>query len=58
MSKTMSSVPGNLFTPEFIDGPYPTYALIRETNPPFKLPGTNDWIAVRYEDCAGVLQHR
>jgi len=58
MSETMPPVLGNLFTPEFIDDPYPTYRLIRETNPLFQVPGSNDWIAVRYADCANVLRDK
>lgn len=33
MSESTAPVLGNLFTPEFINDPYPTYRLIRETNP-------------------------
>jgi cytochrome P450 len=58
MSESTAPVLGNLFTPEFINDPYPTYRLIRETNPFLKLPGGNDWIAVRYEDCAAVLRDK
>ncbi len=58
MSESTAPVLGNLFTPEFIDDPYPTYRMIRETNPFLHLPGTEDWIAVRYEDCATVLRDK
>ena len=49
---------GNLFTPEFVADPYPTYRMIRETNPFLKIPGTEDWIALRYDDCAAVLRDK
>lgn len=58
MSESTSPVLGNLFTPEFIDDPYPTYRAIRQSNPLFKIPGTNDWITVRYDDCATVLRDK
>jgi cytochrome P450 len=58
MSETMPPALGNLFTPEFISDPYPTYRMIRETNPFLQIPGTNDWIAVRYDDCAAVLRDK
>jgi cytochrome P450 len=58
MSETTSPALGNLFTPEFISDPYPTYRMIRETNPFLRIPDTNDWIAVRYADCASVLRDK
>src|SRR5262249_24612023 len=48
----------NLFTPEYVADPYPTYKLIRETNPVFQIPGMKDWIVARYKDCAEVLRDR
>ncbi len=44
--------------PEFINDPYPTYRLIRETNPFLQFPGGGDWLAVRYQDCAAVLRDK
>ena len=32
--------------------------MIRETNPFLQLPGTADWIAFRYDDCAAVLRDK
>jgi cytochrome P450 len=58
MSESATPTLGNLFTPEFINDPYPTYRLIRESNPFLKIPGGEDWIAVRYEDCASVLRDK
>jgi hypothetical protein len=58
MSESSAPILGNLFTPEFINDPYPTYRLIRETNPFLNIPGTEDWIAVRYDDCASVLRDK
>jgi len=34
MNESAAPVLGNLFTPEFINDPYPTYRLIRETKSP------------------------
>lgn len=47
-----------LFTPEFVEDPYPTYRAIRETTPFVKMPDTNMWIATRYEDCQQVLRDK
>ena len=60
MSEAPVAMPvmGNLFTPEFVADPYPTYRLIRETNPVFQLPGMKDWIVARYKDCSDVLRDR
>lgn len=58
MSESAAPVLGNLFTPEFINDPYPTYRLIREANPFLQIPGGKDWIALRYEDCAEVLRDK
>ena len=58
MSESAAPLLGNLFTPEFIADPYPTYRLIREANPFLQFPGTQDWIAVRYDDCASVLRDK
>ena len=58
MSEAAAPVLGNLFTPEFVNDPYPTYRLIRESNPFLQIPGTADWIAVRYDDCANVLRDK
>jgi cytochrome P450 len=49
---------GNLFTPEFIADPYPTYRMIREANPLFQIPGTKDWMTTRYQDCDSVLRDK
>lgn len=58
MSESAAPVLGNLFTPEFINDPYPTYRLIREANPFLQIPGGKDWIALRYDDCAQVLRDK
>ena len=58
MSEAALPVMGNLFTPEFVADPYPTYKLIRETNPIFQIPGMQDWIVARYKDCSDVLRDR
>ncbi|MFP4003672.1 MAG: cytochrome P450 [Alphaproteobacteria bacterium] len=47
-----------LFTPEFAADPYPTYRKLREGAPFFKLPGTDMWIATRYQDCAALLKDK
>ncbi len=53
----MTQVP-ELFSPEFIKDPYPTYHHLRETAPFFRIPDTETWIATRYEDCALVLRDK
>lgn len=58
MSEPAAPTLGNLFSPEFVNDPYPTYRLIRESNPFLQIPGGQDWIAVRYEDCASVLRDK
>ncbi len=58
MSESTAPVMGNLFTPEFVADPYPTYRQIRESNPFFRIPGTQDWITVRYNDCVEVLRDK
>ncbi len=49
---------GDLFTPEFIQNPYPTYRRIHEANPLFRLPESTTWIATRYQDCTEVLRDK
>ncbi len=47
-----------LFSPEFIRDPYPTYRHLRRTRPLAPLEGTDTWLVCRYEDCAQVLRDR
>jgi cytochrome P450 len=58
MSQSMAPVMGNLFTPEFVADPYPTYRMIRAANPFFRIPGTADWITVQYKDCVEILRDK
>ncbi len=53
----MAEIP-DLFSPAFIENPYPTYRHLQQTAPFFRMEGTELWVATRYEDCAFVLRDR
>jgi cytochrome P450 len=48
MSQTVEEI--NLFTPEVIEDPYPTWRLLRENDPVHYFDGLNLWILTRFED--------
>ncbi|MEE9253938.1 MAG: cytochrome P450 [Pseudomonadales bacterium] len=48
----------NLFTPEFIADPYPTYRYLREHHPVMRLPGTDLWALTRWDDIQAGLKEK
>ena len=45
----------DLFSPGTLQCPYGTYKQLRDTNPVYRIPGTNTWVLTRYEDIVDVL---
>lgn len=47
----------NPFSPDFVRNPYPSFHLLRQSQPMFKTP-LGFWVATRYEDVAKILKDR
>lgn len=59
MNSSNPSPKENLFTPEFVQNPYPVYARMREEEPIAKLmfpDGQFGWMITRYDDAVDVLK--
>lgn len=48
----------DLFDPETQENWYPTYRLLRDHAPVYRVPGTNMFVVTRYDDVLHVLRHQ
>ena len=48
----------DLFSVETQENWYPTYQYLRDEQPVYRVPGTNDYVVSRYDDIMHVLRHQ
>lgn len=48
----------DLFAPETQEDWYPTYAWLRDEQPVYRVPGTDEYVITRYDDIMHVLRHQ
>jgi cytochrome P450 len=48
----------DLFAPATQEDWYPTYQYLRDFEPVYQIPGTNEFVITRYDDIMHVLRHQ
>lgn len=58
LDREADSCPIDLFDPDVQENWFPTYKVLRDDHPVFRLPNSSTYVVTRYEDVLHVLRHQ